>query len=163
MTDNTIMIAGNIDKLRAACRTLVLATVDSTNKPLASQTPFVVDTEGNFLVLVSALAEHGRNLKTSSVASVLLLQDETGLINPFARERLSYRCDVHAVPRDSAEWQNGEPLFKQRFGKFVDTLLMLPDFAMYRLQPVDGRYVAGFGAAYTVKDGAIKPIGPPAK
>jgi len=156
-------VAEKIQELRQRCRTMVLATTDADTQPLASQTPYVVDAENRFLVLVSALAEHGRNLKTSDIISVMLLQDEAGLANPFARERLNYRCKVQVVARDSGQWQSGEQLFRKRFGKFVDTLLMLPDFAMYCLQPIDGRYVAGFGAAYVLEGETIQPIGPPQK
>lgn len=163
MTESNATVADSIRKLRQHCRNLVLATINAANEPLASQTPFVLDADNNFLILVSALAEHGRTLKNAVCVSVMLLPDEAGLANPFARERLIYRCNVQPVLRGSTQWQGGEKLLRQRFGKFVDTLLALPDFAMYRLQPVDGRYVAGFGAAYNIKGDQILPIGPPGK
>ena len=163
MTENFTVVTAGIDQLRRQCRTLVLATVDEGNTPLASQTPFVMNASNEFLVLVSGLAEHGRNLKTSAHAGIMLLQDEAGLVNPFARERLNYRCQVRAMLRDTKEWRDGEQFFRQRFGKFVDTLLQLPDFAMYCLKPLEGRYVAGFGAAYKLTGDEIQAIGPPTK
>ena len=147
-----------IVQLKKRNTNIVLATIDSEGQALASQAPFVLDEDGNFLVLVSGLAEHGRNLRTAEAASVMLMQDETGLANPFARERLSFNCTVELLLPGSEPRKNGEQLMLQRFGKFVHTLLQLPDFAMFRLSPVEGRYVAGFGAAYAIENGEIRQL-----
>jgi putative heme iron utilization protein len=88
----------------------------------------------------------------------MLMEDENGLANPFARERLNFTCNVEMLEPDSKERNNGEQLLLQRFGKFVQTLIQLPDFTMFRLSPVSGRYVAGFGAAYAIEDGKIRQL-----
>ena len=88
----------------------------------------------------------------------MLMADEAGLANPFARERLNFSCKVEMLLPDSGERKTGEQLMLQRFGKFVQTLIQLPDFMMFRLSPVNGRYVAGFGAAYAIDNGQIRQL-----
>jgi len=137
---------------------IVLATIDEQGQALASQSPYALDEDGNFLVLVSGLAEHGKTLRNAESVNVMLMEDETGLANPFARERLNYTCKVEMLPPDSDARKDGEQLLIGRFGKFVQTLIQLPDFTMFRLSPVSGRYVAGFGAAYAIEDGRIRQL-----
>lgn len=151
-------IVEKIDALKTGCSNLVLATMTAENVPLASQAPFVIDEDGNFLVLVSGLAEHGKTLRTTGEANIMLVVDEAGLANPFARERLNYQCNVQVIDRGGDGWDESASLMKQRFGKFVETLLQLPDFRFFRLIPIEGRYVAGFGAAYSIRDGRIEQV-----
>lgn len=147
-----------ITELKMRHTNLVLATVDETGRALASQTPYAIDDAGNFLILVSGLAEHGKTLRSADAVNVMLMQDENGLANPFARERLNFTCKVEMLLSDSEDRSNGEQLMLQRFGKFVQTLIQLPDFMMFRLSPVKGRYVAGFGAAYVIENGEIRQL-----
>lgn len=151
-------ITKRIDALKAGCSNLVLATITADNLPLVSQAPFAIDEDGNFLVLVSGLAEHGKTLNIAAEVNVMLMVGEAQLANPFARERLNYRCTVQPLDRDTGHWSAAAQVFENRFGKFVETLLQLPDFRFYRLIPVEGRYVAGFGAAYSIREGRIEQV-----
>ena len=148
-----------ITALEDRCTNVVLASINEAGESLASQSPFVLDDDRNFLILVSKLAEHGRTLERAREINIMLMEDELGLANPFARERLNYNCTVAELQRGSDERAQGEKLLIARFGKFVETLIALPDFTMYRVSPVNGRYVAGFGAAYIIADGEIKQLG----
>lgn len=151
-------IPKKITELRDRCTNLVLATVGEGGRPLASQTPFAVDEDGSFLVLVSGLAEHGKTLRSAKTVNVMLMVDEAGLPNPFARERLNLDCNVETIARESKDWAAAERLLENRFGKFINTLVQLPDFTIFRLLPQEGRYVAGFGAAYRIIGNEIEPI-----
>jgi len=147
-----------ISELKKRHTNIVLATTSDEGQALASQAPYALDEDGNFLVLVSGLAEHGKSLRTANTIGVMLMEDETGLANPFARERLNYTCKVEMLLPDSKARIEGEKLLLSRFGKFVKTLIQLPDFMMFRLVPVSGRYVAGFGAAYAIENGEIRQL-----
>jgi len=151
-------IPAKITELRDRCTNLVLATVGDGGRPLASQTPFAVDEQGAFLVLVSGLAEHGTTLRSAKSVNVRLMVDEAGLANPFARERLNFDCSVEMIAREGKDWAVAERLLANRFGKFIDTLVQLPDFTIFRLLPQEGRYVAGFGAAYRIVGNEIEQI-----
>ncbi|MGW8247108.1 MAG: HugZ family pyridoxamine 5'-phosphate oxidase [Acidiferrobacterales bacterium] len=147
-----------ITELKKRHTNIVLATIDGDGLALASQTPYALDEAGNFLILVSGLAEHGKTLRSAEAVNVMLMEDENGLANPFARERLNFTCKVEMLEPGSEGRTNGEQLLLQRFGKFVQTLIQLPDFTMFRLSPVSGRYVAGFGAAYAIENGKIRQL-----
>lgn len=137
---------------------IVLATINERGQALASQSPYGLDEDGNFLILVSGLADHGKTLRTTGSVNIMLMGDEAGLANPFARERLNYTCRVEMLLPDSDARNSGEQILLQRFGKFVRTLIQLPDFTMFRLTPIEGRYVAGFGAAYAIENGEIRQL-----
>jgi putative heme iron utilization protein len=151
-------IREKIDLLLQSQTNLVIASVTGDGMPLASQAPFVVDDQGNFLVLVSGLAEHGRSLRMARQVHIMIMVDEARLANPFARERLTYLCSVAQLDPVGTVWQDAQHRMKRRFGKFVETLLQLPDFCGYRLTPIEGRYVAGFGEAFALRNGDIEPV-----
>ena len=142
------------------CRTLTLATMDTHGIPQSSPAPFVRDEENRFYVLVSALAPHTAHLAALKPTGVLLIEDEHDALDVFARKRMSYVCAVAELLRDTSEWRNRLDRLNDRFGAIVATLAALPDFRMFRLAPLSGRLVIGFGRAYRVKDGVFTPIGP---
>lgn len=131
--------------------TLVLATVNASNQPDASYAPFTTDEDGNFYVYVSALAKHAANLRRSDRISVLLIEDESACGNYYARRRLTLNCEVEAIERDSQAFQAQIQCFHDRFGRIMDALSGMKDFQLYRLKPIDGRLVLGFGAAFRVR------------
>ncbi len=135
-------------KLRAQSRSLVLATTDAGGLPSVSYAPFVYDDEGSFLVFVSGLSAHTGHLLSTAVAAVLLIEDESATKQIFARKRISYRCDITLVDGNESYYQSMLDRMASRFGNVVDILRALPDFRMFRLSPVSGRFVTGFGQAY---------------
>ena len=77
-----------IREFRDGCRTLQLATVDSEGNPNASYAPFVLQEDG-YYVLISEIARHARNLQQVPKVSLMLIEDETGARELFARKRLT--------------------------------------------------------------------------
>ncbi len=132
-------------------RTLVLATVNTSKQPHASYAPFTTDEDGNFYVYVSALAKHEANLRGSDRISVLLIEDESTCANYYARRRLTLDCEVEPIERDSQAFQAQIRCFHDRFGRIMDALNGMKDFQLYRLKPIKGRLVLGFGAAFRVR------------
>jgi uncharacterized protein (DUF924 family) len=138
----------DIEAFRVRFQTLTMATTSASGEPEVSYAPYVVDARNNFHVFVSGLARHTGNLLETGRASVLFIEPEERARNPFARRRLTYRCQVQIVPRDTASWQEHVNQFKSAFGNFFDTLRGLSDFRLIRLVPVSGSYVVGFGKAF---------------
>ena len=105
-----------IREFRDGCRTLQLATVDSEGNPTASYAPFVLQEDG-YYVLISEIARHARNLQQVPKVSLMLIEDETGARELFARKRLTFDAVaevVAGVPPDyfSATGQRwGNPLY----------------------------------------------------
>ncbi len=125
---------------------LVVASVDRGGEPIVSTCPFASD--GNdFLVVVSGLAPHGASFERGGVVSIMLLEDEQQVRQPFARHRLTLRCDVCSQHHPDDRHATFEAL-RLRFGAIATTLESLQDFRAYRLKPLNGRFVMGFGAAF---------------
>ncbi len=53
--------------------------------------------------------------------------------------------------------------FRIEHGKIIELLSALPDFLIYRLRPISGQFVMGFGQAYQLEGtdlGTLSPIRP---
>jgi uncharacterized protein (DUF924 family) len=148
----------DIEAFRAQFQTLTMATTSAAGEPEVSYAPYVVDARNNFYVFVSGLARHTGNLLETGRASVLFIEPEEQARNVFARRRLTYRCQVRIVPRDSASWRERADQFKAAFGNFVDTLRELADFRLICLVPVGGTYIVGFGQAFQLCGVGLREI-----
>jgi putative heme iron utilization protein len=124
-----------------------LATVDHEAEPEASYAP-CLEIDGNFYVYLSELSKHTMNLLDNAKVSMLFIEDEARTANPFARRRASYRARAIEIMRDSGEFASVLDAFEQKFGNFMTMLRMLTDFHLFRLEPQEGIYVAGFGRAF---------------
>lgn len=147
----------HLSDVREACRsfplrfqTLHLGTVGADGLPLASYAPFVAD-NGRYFVYLSSLAGHTANLRETARASVLFIESEDHAKQVFARERLTLACGVIECIRATPRFDEVLDLFEQRFGKFMQVIRPLRDFALFELLPVSGSYVAGFARAYVLE------------
>ena len=129
-------------------RSLVLATTNLDGSPLASYSPFIANEQRQFYIFTSQLAAHTRNLERTGQAGVMLIEDESEATQIFARRRVTFQCRVELVLRDSEQWEEVLAQYEARFGKMVGLLRSLPDFQLFKLQPLSGSLVLGFGQAY---------------
>lgn len=143
------------DAARAAYRdflgsqkTLIISSADEQGKPFISYAPAVIH-EGHFYVYVSRIAEHYWHLVANDAVSVLLIADEAGSTNLFARQRVRFECAVERLD-DTGEHEELFELFRERFNASLIDLLRTLDFSLFELTPHEGRYVVGFGKAYDV-------------
>lgn len=150
----------DLEALRSGCRSLILATLDADGAPQASPAPFVRDAAGRYYVFVSGLSPHTAHLAAGRAVGILLVEDETDALQPFARRRLSHTCATEEIGRGTTDWDARLAEFGERFGSVVDVLRGLPDFRLFRLTPEAGRFVRGFGQAYRVEGERLRPIGP---
>lgn len=129
---------------------IILSTVDAEGLPNASYTPFVMDEKKRIYIYVSGLATHTKNIYTNPQVSVLFIEDEAQTKQIFARRRLSFDCQTNLLTRDSSEWLEIVEKFQEKFGEIIEMLRSLPDFRIFQLTPISGRFVIGFGAAYQI-------------
>lgn len=122
--------------------------------PSVSLVPFVRTTGPTRLwLLVSALSPHTAALRADARCAVMVHaspQPDDARSN-HALVRLSLRCTARFVSRDEGRDEGVEAMYRARF-PVAETLLGLGDFHWVELTPVDGagRFVQGFGRAYTV-------------
>jgi putative heme iron utilization protein len=144
-------------ELMASQQTLLLSTVSANGIPDISYAPFVRDHAGVFYIYVSEMACHTKNLLNNPRASLLFIRSESESPNLFARERAVLRCSVKEISRDDAIYAERIKALQDKFGEVVSVLRSLSDFHLFALRLENGRYVVGFGRAFTfnVIDGTL--------
>jgi hypothetical protein len=130
-------------------RSLQLATLLEDGSPYASYAPFAIGDECLYVVL-SEIAVHGLNLQRDPRASVLIVEDEDTAGELFARIRVNYAVRAEALEYGSDVFRAGVDCLAERLGDRPRNLSELQDFRLFRLVPLGGRYVKGFGKAYNL-------------
>lgn len=148
-----------LGQLLANTKTLQIATLDAAGEPAISYAPFVQDSEGNFYIFVSGLSSHTQEIIQHPRVSVLLVEDEQDARQIFARTRATYRCAAEVVGRDDGVFPQMLDALEERFGNVVGLLRGLGDFVLFRLKPVSGRFVMGFGQAFVLAGEGLREFG----
>ena len=164
MNDSLPSARDLVAHFRANLATVCLGTAAADGRPEASVTAALLDANGAFVVFVSGLAAHTRNLRENPRASVLLAEPETATTNALARRRLTFACAAQTVAQESAAHAEFVTAFRAKFGPTIDLIASRPDFRFVRLTPPRGRVGAGFGAAFEVdaRDwNQLTPVGRP--
>ncbi|MGB3202260.1 MAG: pyridoxamine 5'-phosphate oxidase family protein [Nodosilinea sp.] len=141
---------------------LMLSTTSAGGAPHASYAPYVMDDNYQLYIFTSGLSAHTENLHNTGLASVLLIEDEAEASQVFARQRITYDCQAQLLTRGTSDWESVADRFEQRFGEIIAMLRSLEDFQIFCLSPQGGRFVMGFGAAYTIDAEHLSQlVGPP--
>ncbi len=150
-------ITNRYQELMASQQTLLLSTASTNGVPDISYAPFVRDDAGVFYIYVSEMACHTVNLLNNPQASILFIRPESESPNLFARERAVLSCSVTEIIRDDAIYADRIQALQDKFGEVVSVLRSLSDFHLFALRPENGRYVIGFGHAFSinVSDGSL--------
>lgn len=150
------MTASERQKLQNACiqllsqqQTLLLASRDQAGNADISYAPYIYD-DFKFYIFVSDLAKHSQNLRSHPQASIMFIEPEAQASNPFARQRLSFDCQVLEIGQTDPVFAKILDAMTTAFGEIVSVLRQLPDFHLMALSPTQGRFIAGFGKAYAV-------------
>jgi len=149
----------NYQQLIQSQQTLLLSTVTEQGKPESSYAPYVRDEAGVFYIYVSELASHTKNMLQNQQASILFIQPEKECKNLFARERVIFDCSINEVQREDECYYKQMLIMKEQLGETVELLQSLPDFHLLALTPVNGKYIAGFGKAFSIDQDQDKGAG----
>lgn len=106
--------------------------------PFASVAPFVLDHQGQPLILISTLAEHTKNIQADHRISLLAFTDADDL---QAHGRLTLVGDAEQTDKD-------DPLLRARYLRYfpqAEQYFAMHDFYFYRILLREVRYIAGFG------------------
>jgi len=133
-------------------QTVVLATLTPEGEPHASTAPYV-RIGNDFYILISTVAQHGRNLLVSDKASLLFVEDESSCSQPFARKRVTIEAAVGEVLRDEPLYMTAIERLKAHFDpELIASLSQMGDFHLFKLSPRSGSVVMGFGKAYRLDE-----------
>ena len=112
--------------------------------PFGSITPYLVDQDGSLLILISALAEHTRNIRHDPRVS--LITHNQGDANIQMQGRVTVVGHAHPV----TDPEQCGTRYLRHFPEAASYLSMA-DFAFYRIQPLSIRYIAGVGRIHWVR------------
>lgn len=133
-------------------RTAALATLQPADggaqqaaKPMVSFVPYAIAPGARaFLIHVSALAAHTRNLQQQPMVSLLIAAPEEPGQPVHALERVTvFGCAAELAADEVAD---GRQAYLSRFPEAAP-MTALPDFRFVQITPLSARHVAGFGAA----------------
>lgn len=111
--------------------------------PYGSVTPFVLDHDGQPLILISTLAEHTKNIIDNCKVSLLVFANAQGndTQDLLANARLTLLGDAEQTDKT-------DPLLRARYLRYfpkAEQYFAMHDFYFYRIQITQARYIAGFG------------------
>lgn len=127
--------------------TLLMATVDDEQIPHASYTPFAV-MDGNYYIFIADIASHTQHVRNRPIFDIMIVDDESKTRNIYARKRVTYQVEATEVSRENAEFEAGLAALTERAGKTVNVLREMGDFHLFKLSPLKGILVTGFGKAF---------------
>ncbi len=136
-----------LSNLRASVKSVLLSTLGEDMEPHSGYTPFLED-ENDILIFVSRLSLHTRDLLINGKVSAMMIADEADSAQIFARTRVSYQCRAEPISPGDESYEALLDKFQQQHGKMIALLRQLPDFVLFRLVPLRGQFVMGFGKAY---------------
>ena len=141
--------------LMRAARQASLATL-ADGAPFVSLVTPAVSCGGDLLMLVSGLSRHGRHLRQDGRCA-LLLNGDAHAANPQAAPRLTVTGTAEPVqdPASRDRWVRIHP-YGASYAGFAD-------FGLWRLQPEQAHYIAGFGQVRSLPGPALRPqydVGP---
>ncbi|MDD5052552.1 MAG: pyridoxamine 5'-phosphate oxidase family protein [Sulfuricurvum sp.] len=129
-------------------QTLTMASLSAEGSVHASTAPYV-RIENDFFILISTIAQHGRNLLATDRVSLLFVEDESGCMQPFARKRVTIEAIVLEINKEEELYRQVIERFKAHFdAELVNSLSSMGDFHLFQLSPQSGSAVMGFGQAY---------------
>lgn len=159
----------DLQLLQALLRSQRLAALATLHRgePAVSMVPFVLLPPcGSAVVHVSRLATHTKDMLEQPAVALLFVAEaqvaETqareppqpggqpgDAHNPLARPRLSLKGRALPCPPESPRYAAARAAYLERLPEARE-LFEFPDFALFAIEPVSARFVAGFGRAHSL-------------
>lgn len=118
--------------------------------PYVSMVPFAVLPDGSaFVVHVSGLSAHTRDMRADPRVSLLIAQPEREDLAPQALARVTVQADAREVRAGAGDLEASRQAYLSRFPGAAQ-LFSLGDFALFDIVPRSVRYIAGFAQAFTI-------------
>jgi len=112
--------------------------------------PFALVSDGScFVVHVSALSSHTKDMLASPRVSLLVVASDTEGTPPQARPRVTIQGRAEQVSESAPAYRAAREAYLARFPDAAD-ILEIPDFSFFEIRPTTIRFVAGFAQAVTL-------------
>jgi putative heme iron utilization protein len=117
--------------------------------PFVSMVPYAVARDGNFVLHVSRLAAHTRDMLDNPDVSLLITESEASGKMPQALARVTVQGRAEMLDRESEKHTDAREVYLSRFPDAA-SLFEFSDFNIFIIKPVSVRVIAGFGQAVTI-------------
>ena len=129
--------------LRNTQAILCTNSLEMPGYPFGSVAPYVLDQQGQPVILISRLAEHTRNIDADNKVSLIVI--EAGSDDAQEAGRITCVGDARPLPDECRD-----PMLRY-FEFFPDTRDYLSlDFVFYRIELKRVRYIGGFGKIHWI-------------
>jgi len=116
--------------------------------PFVSMVPYAAARDGSFILHVSRLAAHTRDMLDNPDVSLLITEAEASGKMPQALARVTVQGRAVMLDRDSERYKEMRALYLARFPDAAQ-LFEFSDFSLFIIEPASARLIAGFGQAVT--------------
>ena len=131
-------------------RTVAALGTLHSGAPFVSMVPFAVLPAGDaFVIHVSRLAEHTKDMLDDPRVSLLVMQAEGEGVPAQALARVTILGEAREMEKASAEERACREVYLARFPE-AEPLTGFGDFSFFAIRPARVRFVAGFAQAMSV-------------
>ncbi len=126
--------------------------------PFTGLLPFVILTDFSAVIIqASNLAKHTAGLTDNAPFSLLIHMPDDVNSDPLQLARVSFQGTVHVIPRTQPDYEIAQNLYLTKFPGSL-TIFPMMDFNLYALHIQQCRFVAGFGAIYSLSLEKLKAL-----
>lgn len=142
----------NLRDLILGSRQAALGTLDS-GAPFVSMVLYATmappGLPPGFLIHVSRLSAHTRQMLDDPRTSLLIMRPDTGVGDPQALPRITLQTVARPIPADDPAHPAARATYLARLPQ-QEYLFGFPDFALFQLEARSARYVGGFARAFSL-------------
>lgn len=102
-----------------------------------------------FYLHLSRLALHTQALLADPRVGLMIAETDEGTKDPQTLARVSIQSEALLIPKSAADYDPARSLYLSRFSDAA-ALFNLGDFDLYRIEPRNARFVAGFARAFNL-------------
>lgn len=148
--------------LAAALRSLVqgqrIAALGTLHggEPFVSMVPFALH-EGCFVIHVSALAAHTKDMVADGRVSLMVSGQPNGDVTPQAVPRVTVQGDAARIEAGGAHHAAAKDAYLARFPE-AEPMFGFGDFSLFAIEPRSARFVGGFAQAKSLTGETLAQI-----
>lgn len=137
-----------VRRLLLAQRWAALATLGEDRKPGVAYVAYVPEQDfGGFLLHISRLAVHTRNLLARPAVALAISEADNGQGDPQLLARITIQGDATEIQRGTPDFLASRERYLAKLPQ-AEQLFGFEDFVLVRLHPQQARYVGGFAQAF---------------
>jgi putative heme iron utilization protein len=122
-------------------------------EPFVSMVPYaLLPHDGRFVIHVSRLATHTRDMEDHAGVSLLVLDERSPEVMPQALARATVQGEARRCAPEAPEHEAARAAYLARFPE-SEPMFGFGDFSLFLVEPRSVRFVGGFAQAWTVMAG----------